>query len=121
METTPSDGGSTPGYPPPASWRVIQKLTLVQVTSDDLLEVMNKECPICLEEQKIGATACKLQCGHLYHRDCVVKWLNRHCTCKFHILLLLSDRLFLMFFLIVYDRHEGAVIESVKAHHLNQL
>jgi hypothetical protein len=54
---------------------------MVKVTADDILEVTNKECLICLEEQKIGAWAVKLQCGHLFHKDCVYGWLEQHCTC----------------------------------------
>ena len=66
---------------PPASKNAIAKLPMVKVTADDLLEENNKECLICLEEQVLGAYACKLQCGHLFHRDCVSEWLEKHCTC----------------------------------------
>ena len=53
------------------SKQAIDRLPMVKVTADDLLEVTNKECLICLEEQVLGAFACKLQCGHLFHRECV--------------------------------------------------
>ena len=66
---------------PPASQRVLASLPLVKVTADDILEAANKECLICLEEQKIGSWACKLQCGHLYHKQCISEWLEKHCTC----------------------------------------
>jgi hypothetical protein len=75
------DQAINPGKAPPASVRVLQNLPVVKVTSDDLLEETNKECLICLEEQKIGSMACKLACGHLYHRACLTDWLKRHCTC----------------------------------------
>ena len=74
--------GRTPGKPPPASSRALQNLTVVQVTADDVLEESNKECLICLEMNVIGGMACKLECGHLYHRECAMKWLAKHCTCK---------------------------------------
>ena len=60
---------------------MLLNLPLVTVTADDLLEATNKECLICLEEQKLGSLACKLQCGHLFHKDCVKEWLQKHCTC----------------------------------------
>lgn len=66
---------------PPASQRVLASLPHVKITADDILEATNKECLICLEEQKIGSWACKLQCGHLFHRNCVAEWLEKHCTC----------------------------------------
>jgi Ring finger domain len=68
---------------PPASDRAIRNLAQVKVTADDLLEETNKECLICLEEQKMGSYACKLACGHLYHRQCLTEWLQKHCSCKF--------------------------------------
>ncbi|RYG98465.1 hypothetical protein EON65_51395 [archaeon] len=70
-----------PNFQPPASNRAINNLPSVIVTSDDLLEETNKECVFCLVEQELGSTACKLPCGHLYHRGCVVQWLQRKCTC----------------------------------------
>ena len=66
---------------PPASRRAIQNLVEVKVTADDLWEETNKECLVCVEEQRLGSTACKLSCGHLYHRACLVEWLQKHCTC----------------------------------------
>lgn len=70
------------GKPPPAGWRAIQNLSFARITSDDLLGEMSKECLICLEKHIIGALACKLACGHMYHHGCIVKWLQMHCTCK---------------------------------------
>lgn len=67
---------------PPASKKAIKNLAIVQVTSDDLIEESNKECLICLNEQTIGSTACKLACGHLYHQACLTEWLEKSCTCK---------------------------------------
>ena len=69
---------------PPASRNAIRNLSIVQVTSDDLIEETNKECLICLEEQKIGSTACKLACGHLYHESCLKEWLQKSCTCEYN-------------------------------------
>ena len=70
-----------PAATPPASRRYIASLRETPVVSDDLIEENNKECLVCLEEQRIGGLAVKLPCGHLYHKKCVVDWLQRHCTC----------------------------------------
>ena len=70
-----------PDVPPPASINAINSLHMVQVTAEDLLEETNKECLICLSEQEIGSYSVKLPCGHLYHRPCLVEWLEKHCTC----------------------------------------
>ena len=66
---------------PPASRKMLSNLPLVTVTADDLLEASNKECTVCLDEQKLGSLACKLPCGHLFHKECVKDWLCRHCIC----------------------------------------
>jgi Ring finger domain len=68
---------------PPASKKAIRDLAIVQVTADDLIEESNKECLICLDDQRIGSYACKLACGHLYHKTCLTEWLQKSCTCKF--------------------------------------
>ena len=67
--------------PPPVSKRLLNSLPIVTVTTDDLLEETNKECAICLSEIKLGMKACKLPCGHLYDRECLKVWLEKHCTC----------------------------------------
>ena len=67
--------------PPPVSKRLLNSLPIVVVTADDLLEETNKECAICLSEIKLGMKACKLPCGHLYDRECLKVWLEKHCTC----------------------------------------
>lgn len=66
---------------PPASSKAINSLTNTLITSDDLQEESNRECAICLEEQKAGDYAVKLACGHLYHMSCLRVWLNKQCTC----------------------------------------
>jgi hypothetical protein len=45
------------------------------------------ECMICLEV--LEGTLCKLSCGHIYHYNCVQKWMinnknykNACCICK---------------------------------------
>ncbi len=67
--------------PPPASKKFIDSLHPKPVTEDDVQEVNNKECLICLEDHTIGSMACKLPCGHLFHKSCVSEWLVKHCTC----------------------------------------
>jgi hypothetical protein len=79
-----ASGGSSAlrsGKPPPASSKAIHNLPIVHVTADDLIEETNKECLICLEDQKIGSSSCKLPCGHLFHKPCLTDWLQKQCTC----------------------------------------
>jgi hypothetical protein len=70
-----------PTVPPPASFRVRSALPLIKVTADDIIEVSNKECLICLIEHELGAQVAKLPCGHIYHEECIKEWLKIRCTC----------------------------------------
>lgn len=66
---------------PPASSSFIARLKPINVSSDDLLEASNKECVVCLGDQKVGDQATKLPCGHLFHGACLEEWLRIHGTC----------------------------------------
>jgi len=45
------------------------------VDSNELL------CAVCQEVYKSGDQAMKLPCNHLYHKDCILPWLESHNTC----------------------------------------
>jgi len=38
-------------------------------------------CSICLEDLSVESIAIQLSCSHLYHEECIVKWLDRSNTC----------------------------------------
>lgn len=66
---------------PPAPKSAIDMLpthTLTKETADCLADSC---CAVCQDNYKVGEQVCKLPCGHEYHKDCVVPWLERHCTC----------------------------------------
>ena len=81
-----------PGQPPPppqepqkarpASMKAIKKLPTIRVAPEDLIDPNNRECCICLEENKLGDLVTRLPCAHIYHTHCIVDWLANHsCTC----------------------------------------
>ncbi len=39
------------------------------------------ECLICTEPFKIGQDAKRLECKHLFHDECILKWLDVSNTC----------------------------------------
>lgn len=48
----------------------------------------NSQCVICLDNFLIGGHIVKLDCGHRFDRECIVKWLNtsHYCpVCKFQL------------------------------------
>ena len=49
-----------------------------------------KTCVICRDELKLGQTSLTLTnyCGHVFHEECVLQWLQHHNTCPYcrHVL-----------------------------------
>lgn len=40
-----------------------------------------KECMVCLEEFLMGSEVVCLPCGHIFHGDCIVRWLETSHLC----------------------------------------
>lgn len=73
---------------PPASCDAIASLKEIRITVDDIQEISNQECVICLATQSTGELGVKLDCGHLFHRECITHWLASSglCpVCKFEL------------------------------------
>ena len=50
----------------------------------------NRKCVICLSEFEIGDQVSALPCAHVFHNECIISWLKKHCQCpicKFNITL----------------------------------
>lgn len=47
------------------------------------VESNNNECSICLEDINNGQPTRVLDCDHIFHRDCVEKWINIYSTCPY--------------------------------------
>ena len=45
------------------------------------ISTTNTTCPICLEEMAQVEEMIKLNCPHLFHRNCVIRWLEDMDTC----------------------------------------
>ena len=48
------------------------------ILCEDLPE---ETCSVCLEDFKDGDTIKKLNCNHIFHKDCLQPWLNEHDNC----------------------------------------
>ncbi|KAL1538346.1 RING-type E3 ubiquitin transferase [Salvia divinorum] len=38
-------------------------------------------CSICLEEMEVGDVALRLPCAHMFHGECILRWLRRSLAC----------------------------------------
>jgi hypothetical protein len=41
----------------------------------------HKDCTVCLEPFKASDVAAKLDCGHKFHENCLVDWLEKKSNC----------------------------------------
>ncbi|KAK1288318.1 E3 ubiquitin-protein ligase RING1 [Acorus calamus] len=39
------------------------------------------DCRVCFDEFSVGSEVMRMPCGHLFHRDCILKWLERSGVC----------------------------------------
>ncbi|KAI0528723.1 hypothetical protein KFK09_001265 [Dendrobium nobile] len=58
----------------------IAALPDVTVT-EDLLHSNGAQCPVCREDFKIGEEVKQLPCKHVYHKSCIVPWLEMRNSC----------------------------------------
>jgi hypothetical protein len=69
--------------PPPASEDAIARLPHARVLPSDKASLKHDSspCTICTERLVDGVAVSRLPCGHVYHINCIVPWLNKTCTC----------------------------------------
>ncbi|XVF01756.1 hypothetical protein REPUB_Repub04eG0116600 [Reevesia pubescens] len=65
---------------PPASKSAIDSLPSVKITKNHLNSEFN-QCAVCMDEFEEGGQAKQMPCKHLYHKDCILPWLELHNSC----------------------------------------
>ncbi|XP_035666481.1 E3 ubiquitin-protein ligase RNF115-like isoform X1 [Branchiostoma floridae] len=65
--------------PPPADKKMIDALPTVTIIQEQVDNGL--ECTVCKEEYHLDERIRQLPCGHCYHSDCIVPWLEMHNTC----------------------------------------
>jgi len=61
---------------PATSKQFLASIPEIEVSSD-----MQELCTVCQDVYKEGDRSLKLPCNHMYHKDCIVPWLESHNTC----------------------------------------
>ena len=51
------------------------------VISNENIDILEKDCLICMESLQIGEQTFKLICGHYYHNKCITQWLQTKSSC----------------------------------------
>ena len=67
--------------PIPASKDFIKKISKFRLKSDDIKNMSEEKCAVCLMKFENGKTCMKLPCTHMYHSRCIKPWLKKNNTC----------------------------------------
>ncbi|PON91813.1 43kDa postsynaptic protein [Trema orientale] len=66
--------------PRPASKLAVEQLRAIKA-SEELLDSKSSVCSVCRDRFKKGAELRVLPCKHVYHKDCILRWLKVRNTC----------------------------------------
>ncbi|KNE69077.1 hypothetical protein AMAG_13948 [Allomyces macrogynus ATCC 38327] len=61
---------------PPEFIEQLPQVEIVEAQVDKALD-----CVVCQDKFTLGETVTKLPCDHLFHKDCIVPWMERNVTC----------------------------------------
>ncbi|CAG5115052.1 unnamed protein product [Candidula unifasciata] len=64
---------------PPAQKDKIENLPRVIIEQSHVDNT--QQCSICMDDFELAMEVRKLPCDHLYHSECIIKWLEMHGTC----------------------------------------
>jgi E3 ubiquitin-protein ligase RNF115/126 len=66
---------------PPAAKAAVASLPDVAVSADMMQADGGAQCAVCMDDFHLGAAAKQLPCKHVFHKDCIVPWLDLHSSC----------------------------------------
>lgn len=58
--------------------------TMVDIPGDDISmkdELEGETCSICIDEFDLRHQIYKLECGHVFHKECILRWMNTETRC----------------------------------------
>ncbi|KAL3618112.1 hypothetical protein CASFOL_038433 [Castilleja foliolosa] len=65
---------------PPASKSAVEKLPDIKIT-DEILGSDSYQCAVCTDSFELKGEAKQMPCKHIYHKDCLLPWLELHNSC----------------------------------------
>uniref|UniRef100_A0A0D9WKP8 RING-type E3 ubiquitin transferase n=1 Tax=Leersia perrieri TaxID=77586 RepID=A0A0D9WKP8_9ORYZ len=66
---------------PPTAKSAIASLPDVAVSADMMAADGGAQCAVCMDDFHLGAAAKQLPCKHVFHKDCILPWLDLHSSC----------------------------------------
>lgn len=65
---------------PPASKSAVEGLPSIKV-DEGLMSSELAQCAVCKDDFEMGLDVKQMPCKHVYHKDCIVPWLELHNSC----------------------------------------
>ncbi|KAI3454295.1 hypothetical protein Pfo_010958 [Paulownia fortunei] len=65
---------------PPASKSAVEGLPDIKITQE-LLASDSSQCAVCKDSFELNEEAKQMPCKHIYHKDCILPWLELHNSC----------------------------------------
>ncbi|WOK98394.1 hypothetical protein Cni_G07105 [Canna indica] len=65
---------------PPAAKSAVSSLPDVKITSE-LLASDDAQCSVCMDTFEMGNESKQMPCKHIFHKDCILPWLELHNSC----------------------------------------
>ncbi|XP_055802336.1 E3 ubiquitin-protein ligase RING1-like [Solanum dulcamara] len=65
---------------PPASKSAVEGLPSIKV-DEELMRSELAQCAVCKDDFEMGLDVKQMPCKHVYHKDCIVPWLELHNSC----------------------------------------
>ena len=88
MQSMSNNGQNVHAGNPPASKKTLDKLKRFKMSKEyckkdeaDETKLEYPTCSICLMEVTEGQNTILVPCGHMFHEECIVKWLELHNSC----------------------------------------
>jgi len=66
---------------PPAAKSAVAALPDVAVSADMMQADGGAQCAVCMDDFHLGSAAKQLPCKHVFHKDCILPWLDLHSSC----------------------------------------
>ncbi|CAI9767408.1 unnamed protein product [Fraxinus pennsylvanica] len=65
---------------PPASKSAMEGLPVIKIT-EEILSSDSSQCAVCKDSFELDEGAKQMPCKHIYHKDCILPWLELHNSC----------------------------------------
>ncbi|XP_051133357.1 E3 ubiquitin-protein ligase RING1-like [Andrographis paniculata] len=65
---------------PPASKSAVEGLPDIKITKE-ILDSDSSQCAVCKDSFELDEEAKQMPCKHIYHKDCILPWLELHNSC----------------------------------------